>query len=96
MYVWELLFWNVIDTLVPYTMLNTLNFFNVKRLSIIILIMIFKVKNNFAPEYLKKKLKYTNVGGCYDLRNGEIFKIDIGKTNKKFKILFYKGLSEYI
>ena len=29
------------------------------------------------------------------MRSGENFKIDICKTNKKFKTLFYKGLSEY-
>ena len=35
------------------------------------------------------------MGGCYDLRSGENFKIDICKINKTFKTLFYKGLSEY-
>ena len=57
--------------------------------------MIFKIRNKFAPEYLKEKLKYTNEGGYYDWRRGENFKIDVCKTNKKFKTLIYSGLSEY-
>ena len=41
------------------------------------------------------KKKKTLVYLCYDLRSGENFKIDIRKTNKKFKTSFYKGLLEY-
>ena len=57
--------------------------------------MIFKIRNNLAPKYLLKKLKYINVGGCYDLKSGENFKIDVCRTNKKFNTLFYRGLSKY-
>ena len=78
------------------TMLNTLNFLNVKEtIYYNSLVMIFKIRNNFAPEYLKEKLKYINEGGYYDLRGGENFKINVCKTNRKFKTLFYSGLSEY-
>ena len=77
-------------------MLNTLDFLNVREtIYYNSLIMIFKIKNNFAPEYLKQKLYYTNYGGYYDWRSRENFRIDICKTNKRYRTLFYKGLSEY-
>ena len=64
------------------SMLNTLDFLNVKEtIYYNSLIMIFKIKNNYAPEYLKQKLCYTNEGGYYDLRSRENFQIDICKTN---------------
>ena len=70
------------------TMLNTLDFLNVKEtIYYNSLVMIFKIRNNFAPEYLKEKLKYTNEGGYYELRGGENFKIDVCKTNRKFNLL---------
>ena len=77
-------------------MLNTLDFLNAREtIYYNSLIMIFKIKNNYAPEYLKQKLYYTNEGGYYDLRSRENFQIDICKINKRYRTLFYKGLSEY-
>jgi hypothetical protein len=59
------------------------------------LVTIYKIKNKLMPNYLSSKVTYNSNLHRYSLRNNNMFKIDICRTNRKFNTLFYKGLSTF-
>lgn len=57
------------------------------------MILIFKIVNDLTPVYLKNRIKKYDVN--YNLRDTEKLYISKCKSNKRYKTLFYAGLSEY-
>jgi hypothetical protein len=77
-------------------MLNILQLMDVKtRIIYNTLVTIYKIKNKLMPNYLLNKVTYNSNLQRYSLRNNNMFKIDICRTNRKFNTLFYKGLSTF-
>jgi hypothetical protein len=77
-------------------MLNILQLMDVKtRIIYNTLVTIYKIKNKLMPNYLLNKVTYNSNLHRYSLRNNNMFKIDICRTNRKFNTLFYKGLSTF-
>jgi hypothetical protein len=77
-------------------MLNILQLMDVKtRIIYNTLVTIYKIKNKLMPNYLLNKVTYNSNLHRYSLRNNNMFKIDICRTNRKFNTSFYKGLSTF-
>lgn len=77
-------------------MLESLNWLSIaQRIKFNAIIMIFKIKNGLAPQYLNDNISYVSDVHNRNVRNNNDFRIPNYKTNITMKSIFYEGIKLY-
>lgn len=76
------------------SMLEALMFMSVKqRIYYDSLILIFKIKNNLMPDYLKNEISFVSQHHNHNVRSKNNFRINFMKKSKSQRTIFFNGLN---
>lgn len=77
-------------------MLDTLLWMNVEsRITMLVLLFVYKIKNNLLPPYLNRFIRYNNEVHSYFTRNRNNFHIERKNSRRAMKIIFFEGLNQF-
>lgn len=70
-----------------------MNWLNIEqKIKVNVLLLIFKIKKNFYPINLSENLKYVKDIHNYNLRNVDVFRLNLYSNKRTKNMFFYQGL----